>query len=260
MALWDYVMPVYSLATNAVSNVWNGISGQSAQDANQANADAARIAFERSQQSADRQMAFQERMANSAYQRGMDDMKKAGLNPMLAFSQGGASAPSGSSASAQASQYQDVGAAALSNIGSLTESASNWGKFPTAISQMQAQTRQSTAQASQTEALTPAVVNKTNSEAALNNSTAMVQAQQAKEIAARTNTYAPSIQKMAEEIKNLVRSGKLADIDVEQKSRINEFVKKHPNLFTTDMTMKMIKGALDSGKSAAEIGEMLKGR
>lgn len=47
---------------------------------------------------AQRQMDFQERMSNTQYQRAMADMRVAGLNPILAYKQGGAGTPSGASA------------------------------------------------------------------------------------------------------------------------------------------------------------------
>lgn len=55
------------------------------------------------QNMADRQMAFQERMANSSYRRAVADLKAAGLNPALAYHQGGAYSPAGSYATSGSS-------------------------------------------------------------------------------------------------------------------------------------------------------------
>lgn len=52
-------------------------------------------------QLAQNQMDFQREMSNTSYQRAVADMKKAGLNPMLAYSQGGASSPGGASTTVQ---------------------------------------------------------------------------------------------------------------------------------------------------------------
>ena len=70
-----------SLAQTALS------AGLSIFGAKKQNKQAQRLAAENRQ--------FQERMSSTAYQRSMADMKAAGLNPILAYQKGGASAPAG---------------------------------------------------------------------------------------------------------------------------------------------------------------------
>ena len=62
------------------------------------------------------QREWYEQMSNSSYQRAVADMKAAGINPILAFSQGGASSAGTGMAAGSAAQYNATGGDRVSDI------------------------------------------------------------------------------------------------------------------------------------------------
>lgn len=92
------------------------------------------------------QNQFSERMSSSAYQRAVEDMRKAGLNPMLAYSQGGASTPTAS----QYSGTPNFGADAVAGVSSALASVNQLSQ----IKNTEAQNAQINAQTDQVRAQT----------------------------------------------------------------------------------------------------------
>lgn len=99
--------------TKTVGSFIPGIGDADAQaDANKINIDQAEI-----------NRRFQMEMSNTAYQRGMADMKKAGLNPLLAYMQGPASQPTGSQATVQPESRTKLANMALSAYTGISNTA-----------------------------------------------------------------------------------------------------------------------------------------
>lgn len=127
--MWGAIIPAAISAAGSIGGGLLSSGGQAA--ANQQNAALAR-----------EQMAFQERMSNTAYQRSMADMRAAGLNPILAYQKGGASTPGGALAT-----MQNEAAPLGESFSKATTNAKEAAMATSQIGQIRSQTEANTAAA-----------------------------------------------------------------------------------------------------------------
>lgn len=101
-------MDPWSAGIGAAGSIIGGlISSAGAREQNQMQRELAENANVAAAERAYAAQQFSEHMSSTAYQRAMKDMEKAGLNPILAYQQGGASSPQGVAAPVQMAQLEN---------------------------------------------------------------------------------------------------------------------------------------------------------
>lgn len=97
--------------SEGIGRWWNNITGQTAN--NMLNIEEAAKARSFNSAEAQKQRDWETFMSNTAYQRGVADMKAAGINPMVSAGASQASTPSGNSATSSAARASASGSAGI---------------------------------------------------------------------------------------------------------------------------------------------------
>ena len=109
----------------ASSLIAGGLNYVGQREANRMNRELAREQMRFQRESTDKLMAFQERMSNTAYQRAVADLEAAGLNPMLAYMQGGAGSPAGASSGGSTAHMKSTTAEAVQAATAARQASAN---------------------------------------------------------------------------------------------------------------------------------------
>jgi hypothetical protein len=210
---------------------------------NQKSWDIAQAANAFSAEQAQKQMDFQKEMRATQYQTAVEDLKTAGLNPMLAYTQGGAGVPAGAMGSVSTPQYK-------SPLSSGKEAAAAIASVMADVDKKDAET---------TEAVSRTTVNE----------------QQAKLIDAQTNLAILEMPNVPQKLKNMIADQMLAEARrtatgaQESATRLDTLIRKTGDLPEAQSKGKyhkdtpynpfMLKDAFSGVNSAAGALQSIKG-
>lgn len=207
----DGLSSAASMAKDFAPIIAGGLSYMGQNSANTENLKIAQQVGDYQMESQRKAMDFSERMANTSWQRGVTDMKKAGINPMLSFMKGGASAPSASPTAGQGATMQNALAPA---VNSALQASTTLAQ----VENINAQTANTNAQTRLTEAQIPKTLQDTRTSSSaeeLNQATAQRIGYEIKRlvaevdnIAARTQLTREETEKMRQEVVNAFLTGR----------------------------------------------------
>lgn len=142
---WNFALPALASAGAAIVGSYIGSEGQEDTNAANTNINNAQMAFNREE--AQKNRDFQDAQRHNQYQVAMQDMQRAGLNPMLAYQNGGARPTSGAQAAS----------GSMIPMGNTAQAGINGAIAAAQIANTHSQTKVNEAQAKKIEAEVPNV-------------------------------------------------------------------------------------------------------